>query len=104
MLISTILKELYALRGRTFLVVNVAPIGYYLAFLFEFPHKSSDIDTLGCLISYNKAVMDYNNMLKTALSQIRMAFPKASLVFVGVHAILLLELFQHPTSHGILHI
>uniref|UniRef100_A0A6N2NF61 Uncharacterized protein n=1 Tax=Salix viminalis TaxID=40686 RepID=A0A6N2NF61_SALVM len=79
MLISTILKELYALRGRTFLVVNVAPIGYYLAFLFELPHKSSNIDAFGCLISYNKAVMDCNNMLKTAPSQTRMAFPKASL-------------------------
>ncbi|KAJ6686480.1 ZINC FINGER FYVE DOMAIN CONTAINING PROTEIN [Salix purpurea] len=68
---------------RTFLVVNVAPIGYYLAFLFELPHKSSDIHAFGCLISYNKAVMDCNNMLKTAPSQTRMAFPKASLVFVA---------------------
>ncbi|KAJ6338379.1 hypothetical protein OIU76_007947 [Salix suchowensis] len=76
-------KELYALRGRTFLVVNVEPIGYYLAFLFELPHKSSDIHAFGCLISYNKAVMDCNNMLKTAPGQTRMAFPKASLVFVA---------------------
>ncbi|KAJ6710368.1 GDSL ESTERASE/LIPASE [Salix koriyanagi] len=73
------MKELCALGGRTFLVVNVAPIGYYLAFLFELPHKSSDVDAFGCLISYNKAVMDCNNMLKTAPSQTRMAFPKASL-------------------------
>jgi phospholipase/lecithinase/hemolysin len=45
-------------------------------------------------------VVDYNNMLKKALSQTRMELPKASLIYVDIHAILL-ELFQHPGSHGI---
>ena len=94
------MKELYALGGRAFLVLNLAPIGCYPAFLVQLHHSTSDIDASGCLISYNKAVVDYNNMLKKALSQARMALPEASLIYVDIHAILL-ELFQHPSSHGI---
>ncbi|KAJ6972447.1 GDSL esterase/lipase [Populus alba x Populus x berolinensis] len=98
--IASSIKELYALGGRAFLVLNLAPIGCYPAFLVQLHHNTSDIDAFGCLISYNNAVVDYNNMLKKALSQTRMALPKASLIYVDVHAILL-ELFQHPVSHGL---
>ncbi|KAJ6320264.1 hypothetical protein OIU78_015615 [Salix suchowensis] len=94
------IKELYALGGRAFLVLNLAPIGCYPALLVELHHSTSDIDASGCLISYNNAVVDYNNMLKKALSQTRMALPEASLIYVDIHAILL-ELFRHPSSHGL---
>ncbi|KAL3517245.1 hypothetical protein ACH5RR_024147 [Cinchona calisaya] len=94
------IKDLYALGGRTFLVLNLAPIGCYPAFLMELPHDSSDTDEFGCLISYNNAVVDYNNMLKGALRNIRKDLPKASVVYVDSHAVLL-ELFRHPKSHGL---
>lgn len=66
------------------------------------PHETSELDKFGCLISYNKAVVDYNNMLKEALSQTRRELPIASLIYVDTHAVLL-QLFQDPTSHGNLH-
>lgn len=97
------LKELYALGGRTFLVLNLAPVGCYPSLLVGLPHNSSDIDTFGCLISYNSAVVDYNNMLQQELKEARKELPNASLVYVDIHAILL-ELFQHPTSHGMANI
>ncbi|CAL5400916.1 unnamed protein product [Camellia sinensis] len=84
--------------GRTFLVLNLAPVGCYPLFLAELPHNSFDLDAFGCVISYNNAVVDYNNMLKEALNQTRQAIPDASLIYVDTHAVLL-ELFQHPTSH-----
>ncbi|CAL5339934.1 unnamed protein product [Camellia sinensis] len=64
----------------------------------ELPHNSFDLDAFGCVISYNNAVVDYNNMLKEALNQTRQAIPDASLIYVDTHVVLL-ELFQHPTSH-----
>ncbi|KAJ8900614.1 hypothetical protein K2173_025391 [Erythroxylum novogranatense] len=97
--IAGTIKELYALGGRTFWVLNLAPIGCYPAFLVELPHNSSDIDDFGCLVSYNKAVVAYNNMLKQTLTQTREALPNASLVYVDTHAVLL-QLFQNPTLHG----
>lgn len=94
------LKELYELGGHTFLVLNLAPVGCYPALLVQLKHNSSDIDEFGCLVSYNKAVVDYNNMLKEALSQTRKLLPDASVIYVNTHDVLL-ELFQHPTLHGI---
>ncbi|KAH7848377.1 hypothetical protein Vadar_002086 [Vaccinium darrowii] len=98
--IAGTIKELHGLGGRTFLVLNLAPVGCYPAFLVELPHNSSDLDPFGCMISYNNAVVEYNTMLKAALAQTRRAIPDASLIYVDTHAVLL-ELFQHPTSHGL---
>lgn len=80
-------------------MLNLAPIGCYPAFLVQLPHNTSDIDQFGCLISYNNAVVDYNNMLKAALAKTRKDLAGANVVYVDTHTVLL-ELFQHPTSHG----
>ncbi|KAK6804621.1 hypothetical protein RDI58_002405 [Solanum bulbocastanum] len=98
--IASTIKEIYALGGRTFWVLNLAPIGCYPAFLVQLPHNTSDIDQFGCLISYNNAVVDYNNMLKAALAKTRKELVDANVVYVDTLSVLL-ELFQHPTSHGL---
>ncbi|CAJ1942919.1 unnamed protein product [Sphenostylis stenocarpa] len=98
--IAATIKELYNLGGRTFLVLNLAPVGCYPSFLVELPHNSSDIDEFGCLVSYNDAVVKYNNMLKESLRQTRESLSDASVIYVDTHAVLL-DLFQHPTSHGL---
>lgn len=92
-------QELYALGGRTFVVMNLAPIGCFPAFLTELPHNSSDLDEYGCMVSYNKAVADYNDMLREILRQTRSAVPDAAVVYVDTHAVKL-ELFRHPTDRG----
>lgn len=81
------------------MVLNLAPIGCYPAFLVELPHGASDIDSFGCMISYNNAVVEYNSMLQKAMKQIRKELPKAEVIYVDIHTVML-ELFQHPTSHG----
>ncbi|KAM2280409.1 hypothetical protein ACFX1S_041136 [Malus domestica] len=96
--IAGTIKELYALGGRAFLVLNLAPVGCYPSFLAGLP--PSELDAFGCSIAYNKAVVDYNKLLKEALSQTRGSLPNASLVYVDTSSVLL-ELFRHPTSHGI---
>ncbi|XP_021850789.1 GDSL esterase/lipase At4g01130 isoform X2 [Spinacia oleracea] len=98
--IASAIKEVYGIGGRTFWVLNLAPIGCYPAFLVELPHESSDIDEFGCMISYNNAVRDYNEMLKKAIQQTRAVLPDASIIYVDTHSVLL-DLFQHPTSYGL---
>ncbi|XP_061363352.1 GDSL esterase/lipase At4g01130-like [Gastrolobium bilobum] len=98
--IAATIKELYNLGGRTFIVLNLAPVGCYPAFLVELPHDSSDLDKFGCMISYNNAVVDYNNMLKETLRQTRQNLSGASVIYVDTYSVLL-ELFQHPISHGL---
>ncbi|KAL0464877.1 UNVERIFIED_CONTAM: GDSL esterase/lipase [Sesamum latifolium] len=97
--ITSTIKEIYAFGGRTFLVLNLAPIGCYPAFLVELPHTVSDIDSFGCMISYNKAVVDSNYMLKEALRETRKDIPDANVIYADIHSVML-ELFQHPSSHG----
>ncbi|KAL8494998.1 hypothetical protein ACS0TY_019239 [Phlomoides rotata] len=97
--IASTIKEIYALGGRTFLVFNLAPIGCYPAFLVELPHNSSDIDSFGCMISYNKAVVDYNTMLNEALRKTRIEIHDAHVIHADIHSVML-HLFQHPSSHG----
>ncbi|KAL4562635.1 hypothetical protein LXL04_026663 [Taraxacum kok-saghyz] len=97
--ITSTIKELHGLGGRTFFVQNLAPIGCYPSFLVQLPHGHDDIDEFGCMISYNNAVAEYNNMLHDALSQTRQELFDSNVIYVDSHKALL-ELFQHPTSHG----
>ncbi|KAF8379649.1 hypothetical protein HHK36_029093 [Tetracentron sinense] len=100
--IAGTIKELYGLGGRTFMVLNLAPVGCYPAFLVQLQDNSSDLDMYGCMVSYNNAVVDYNNMLKETLRQTREALPNVSLIYVDIHAVML-ELFRHPKFHGLLY-
>uniref|UniRef100_A0A7C9B0B3 Alpha-L-fucosidase n=2 Tax=Opuntia streptacantha TaxID=393608 RepID=A0A7C9B0B3_OPUST len=52
------------------------------------------------MISYNNAVVDYNNMLKEAIEQTRADLPDAYVIYVDTHSVLL-DLFQHPTAYGL---
>lgn len=97
--IAATIKELYNLGGRTFMVLNLAPVGCYPSFLVELPHNSSDLDEFGCMVSYNNAVVDYNKMLKESLKQTRESISDASVIYVDTYTVLL-ELFRYPTSHG----
>lgn len=98
--IADTIKELYAIGGRAFWVLNMAPVGCYPAFLAQLPHKISDLDAFGCLIPYNNAVVYYNKLLKKALSQARKSLPNAQVIYVDTYSILL-DLSQHPTSYGL---
>lgn len=98
--ITSTIKELHGLGGRTFFVQNLAPIGCYPSFLVQLPHGEKDIDEFGCMIPYNNAVFEYNNMLHDALNQTRQELSDANVIYVDSHKALL-ELFQHPTSHGL---
>lgn len=81
------------------MVLNLAPIGCYPSFLVQLPHTNSDLDQFGCMVSYNNAVVEYNNMLKEAITQTRQQLSDAHVIYVDTHSVLL-HLFQHPTSHG----
>ncbi|KAJ9539214.1 hypothetical protein OSB04_031947 [Centaurea solstitialis] len=93
-------QELHGLGGRTFFVQNLAPIGCYPSFLVQLPHNDKDIDEFGCMIPYNNAVVVYNKMLHVALNQTRNVLSDANVIYVDSHKALL-ELFRHPTSHGL---
>lgn len=97
--IGETVKALYKEGARTIFVANLAPIGCFPSFLTELPHNQSDLDGYGCMISYNNAVVDYNNLLREQLEEVRKVLPDASVIYVDSHAIKL-EIFTNPTKHG----
>ncbi|KAL3624408.1 hypothetical protein CASFOL_031076 [Castilleja foliolosa] len=100
--IANAVKELYRLGGRTFFVLNLAPIGCYGAVLTQVSHDNSDIDPSGCMISFNNAVREYNSVLKETLQQTRQELHDANVIYIDAHSVIL-ELYQNPTAHGLQH-
>ncbi|CAM8971956.1 unnamed protein product [Rhodiola kirilowii] len=98
--ISNTIKEIYGIGGRTFLVLNMAPVGCYPMFIVKLPHQSSDLDEYGCLQSINNGVTWYNNLLRDTLAQTRKDLPDASVILVDTYS-LFLELFRNPKNHGL---
>ncbi|KAF6162079.1 hypothetical protein GIB67_008208, partial [Kingdonia uniflora] len=98
--IDETVKELYNLGGRTILVFNLAPIGCFPMFISQLPHQSNDFDQSGCMMSYNNAVVEYNNMLKGTLQHTREGLGDASIIYVDLYSIYL-ELFRAPQNHGL---
>ncbi|CAM8911319.1 unnamed protein product [Rhodiola kirilowii] len=99
--IGKTVKEIYGIGGRTFWILNMAPVGCYPSFLVQLMHHhSSDLDQYGCLKPINDAVAKYNEMLKNKLAETRQDLPDASVILVDVYS-LMLELFKHPKKHGL---
>ncbi|KAL8554196.1 hypothetical protein ACS0TY_002417 [Phlomoides rotata] len=96
------IKELHRLGGRTFLVMNLAPIGCYGAVLTQVSHNRSDVDSAGCMVSFNNIVRGYNSVLKESLNRARKDLKDANVIYADTHS-LILELYQKPKSHGFQH-
>ncbi|KAG2331153.1 hypothetical protein Bca52824_002333 [Brassica carinata] len=100
--IAGTIKEIYGIGGRTFFVLNLAPVGCYPAILTGYTHSDSDLDKFGCLIPVNKAVEYYNSLLKKTLSETRTELKNATIIYLDTDKTLL-DLFQHPKSYGMKH-
>lgn len=100
--IGETVKELHAEGARKIFVANLAPIGCFPSFLTELPHNKSDLDIYGCMMSYNNAVVYYNDLLKAKLEEVRKVLPDASVIYVDSHAIKL-EIYTNPKKHGFIY-
>ncbi|KAL2480264.1 GDSL esterase/lipase [Abeliophyllum distichum] len=52
------------------------------------------------MISYNNVVVEYNDLFNVAMEQTRKDLLNANVIYVDIHT-MMLDLFQHPTSHGL---
>lgn len=98
--IANTVKEVYGIGGRTFWILNMAPVGCYPALLVQLRHNTSDLDKFRCLKPINNAVVRYNQMLKNKLAETRPSLPGASVIVVDVYS-LMLKLFRYPRRYGL---
>ncbi|KAL0339485.1 UNVERIFIED_CONTAM: GDSL esterase/lipase [Sesamum angustifolium] len=80
-----ILRKLYLLGGRTFLVLNPVPICCYSS---DSSPNSLDIDSSGCMTSFNDAVK-FNSGLKEARKQTRNDLHNGNVMYIDTHSLLL---------------
>ncbi|KAK4382961.1 hypothetical protein Sango_2821500 [Sesamum angolense] len=80
-----ILRKLYLLGGRTFLVLNPLPVCCYSS---DSSPNSFDIDSSGCMTSFNNAVK-FNSGLKEACKQTRNYLHDGNVMYIDTHSLLL---------------
>ncbi|MCO5594931.1 hypothetical protein L7F22_048966 [Adiantum nelumboides] len=85
--IGNTIQALYTTGARFFMVSNLGPLGCYPAILANSPVNPSDLDTNGCLNSFNQVVYNFNEMLKNKIFLLQTQLYGASIIYVDTNAI-----------------
>ncbi|KAK3223464.1 hypothetical protein Dsin_010489 [Dipteronia sinensis] len=99
--LQDIVKNIYSLGGRYFLIHNTGPLGclpYVLESITGL--NSSQIDKAGCAIPYNEIAQTFNNQLKEAVVQLREDLPSAAITHVDVYSIKYSLFGEERKKHG----
>ncbi|XP_020212523.1 GDSL esterase/lipase At1g09390 [Cajanus cajan] len=83
--IETAVRSLYNQGARKFWVHNTGPLGCLPKILAL--AKKKDLDSLGCLSSYNSAARLFNEALLHSSQKLRTELKDATLVYVDIYAI-----------------
>ncbi|GLJ30059.1 hypothetical protein SUGI_0594410 [Cryptomeria japonica] len=86
--VANAVKDLYNAGASTILVKDVGPQGCQPFWLTYFSHSSSDFDKNGCSISYNDAVLYYNQLLRGQLAGLRAQLKGATIIYVNTFDII----------------
>lgn len=93
------LERLYQQGARAFWIHNTGPIGCLAYFKANRPPKPSNADKVGCVKSYNKVAQEFNKQLKDKVSQIRIRFQDASLIYIDIYSAKY-SLISEAKAHG----
>jgi len=91
------MQSLYNEGGRKFWVHNTGPFGC-LSKLIALSQKK-DLDSFGCLSSYNSAARLFNEALYHSSQKLRTELKDATLVYVDIYAIKN-DLITNATKYG----
>ncbi|KAK7284443.1 hypothetical protein RJT34_19189 [Clitoria ternatea] len=95
--IEDVVKSLYNEGARKFWVHNTGPLGCLPKLLTIAPKK--DLDSFGCLSSYNSAAKLFNEALLHLSQKLRAELKDATLVYVDIYAIKL-DLITNAAKYG----
>ncbi|KAL8159112.1 hypothetical protein V2J09_000649 [Rumex salicifolius] len=80
-------KRLYGEGGRKFWIHNTGPLGCLPQKLSTAHHTPKDLDSNGCISSYNMAAKMFNEALMHSTQQMRSEMKDATFVYVDIYAI-----------------
>lgn len=70
-----------------FWVHNTGPIGCLPVLVINNPPKPDNVDSVGCVKSYNEIAQEFNKQLKDKVSELRTQFHDALLILVDVFSV-----------------
>ncbi|PIN04926.1 Alpha-L-fucosidase [Handroanthus impetiginosus] len=97
--IKNAVQEIYNQGGRKFWVHNTGPLGCLPQKLAFAKNISHDIDSFGCVSSYNTAAKLFNEGLHRICMGLRSEMKDATIVYVDIYAIKL-DLIANSTKYG----
>lgn len=97
--IGNTIGALYTGGARFFMISSMGPLGCYPAYLSLIQHNTSDLDTNGCLTSFNQVVASFNEMLKNKAFLLQTQLYGASIIYVDTNAIKY-ELWANGGANG----
>ncbi|GMH01558.1 hypothetical protein Nepgr_003397 [Nepenthes gracilis] len=84
---STVVRDVYALGGRSFWIHNTGPQGCLPYVLDRFLVTAAQLDEYGCGSPFNDAAQYFNRRLKEAVIQLRKDLPLAAITYVDVYSL-----------------
>ncbi|KAL1549534.1 GDSL esterase/lipase LIP-4 [Salvia divinorum] len=97
--IKNAIKEIYYQGGRKFWVHNTGPLGCLPQKLALAQNVSQNLDSIGCISSYNAAAKLFNEGLLHLCTELRSEMKDASIVYVDVFATKF-DLIANSTTYG----
>ncbi|KAH7423327.1 hypothetical protein KP509_12G049300 [Ceratopteris richardii] len=95
------LKSLYESGGRTFIVMNVTPLGCCPGILSD-SRGNGSYDEYGCKLDWIEVVELHNSHLTELLEDLRNTLPDAEWILFDAHDILL-DAYRNPQKYGVLY-
>ncbi|XP_074361129.1 esterase-like [Apium graveolens] len=100
--LSSNIKVLYSLGGRSFWIHNIGPNGCLPILLTLAPVPDNQLDSAGCAKRYNDLTQYFNSELKKSVEQLRKDLPSAAFTYVDVYTAKY-SLYQQPAKYGFTH-
>ncbi|KAJ7524519.1 hypothetical protein O6H91_17G009300 [Diphasiastrum complanatum] len=93
-------KRLYAEGAKNFLFVGILAQGCsaYTVTLFS-THSPDELDSLGCLKSFNSLVQVFNSQLQSAVEELKQQIPGAAIVFADYYSASM-AIFSNPSKYN----
>lgn len=92
-------QTLYDQGGRKFWIHNTGPLGCLPQKLSLVQHKEGDVDTAGCISSYNSAAQLFNAALLHSCQEMKSELADATIVHVDIYSIKY-DIISHGVKHG----
>lgn len=93
------LQALYYSGAKSFIVMNVTPLGCAPSILSN-PYGTTSYDEYGCKVDYLNLVTMHNEHLEALLSELRVQFPSGEWILFDAYSIML-DGYQNPSKYGI---